>query len=207
MSGALTLLGQPGLPMVAAGDDLGAILEAGLARAGVVPRPGDVLAVAQKVVSKAVGRSVPLASVTPSARARALAAETAKDARLRVLVVDDDVDSAESLAEMMALDGHDTRVADSGPAALALLREFKPTLVFMDIGMPGMSGHETARRIRADDPSHALTLVALTGWGAEADRAKTRAAGFDLHFTKPLEMDELDSVFQQLAQRRSIAAD
>ena len=127
--------------------------------------------------------------------------------RLRVLVVDDDVDSAESLAEMMALDGHDTRVAHSGPAALALVRDFKPAVVFMDIGMPGMSGHETARRIRADHPSRALTLVALTGWGAEADRAKTRAAGFDLHFTKPLEMDKLDSVFQHVAQRRSQAGD
>ena len=139
--------------------------------------------------------------VHASAVAAVAAAPT--DTRLRVLVVDDHADAAESLAEMMALDGHDTRVADSGPAALALVREFKPAVVFMDIGMPGMSGHETARRIRADNPSGALTLVALTGWGAETDRLKTQAAGFDFHFTKPLEVDQLDSVFQQLAQRRS----
>ena len=131
------------------------------------------------------------------------ASASAYGTRLRVLVVDDNVDAAESLAEMMALDGHDTRVADSGLAALAMVREFKPTVVFMDIGMPGISGHETARRMRADDPSGALTLVALTGWGSEADRIKTQAAGFDLHFTKPLEVDKLDSVFQQAAQRQT----
>ena len=139
------------------------------------------------------------------ASAVAASATGAPGTRLRVLVVDDDVDAAESLAEMMALDGHDTRVAYSGPAALAMVREFKPAVVFMDIGMPGMSGQETARRIRADDPSGALTLVALTGWGAEADRVKTQAAGFDLHFTKPLELDKLPRVFEQVAQRRSKA--
>ena len=131
------------------------------------------------------------------------ASASATGTRLRVLVVDDNVDAAESLAEMMALDGHDTRVADSGLAALAMVREFKPAVVFMDLGMPGMSGLETAKRIRADDPSGTLTLVALTGWGSEADRIKTQAAGFDLHFTKPLEVDKLDSVFQQAAQRQA----
>ena len=133
----------------------------------------------------------------------ASATEPATDKRLRVLVVDDNADAAESLAELLALDGHDTRVADSGPAALTLVREFKPALVFMDIGMPGMSGHEAARRIRDDHPSAAVTLVALTGWGSEADRLKTQAAGFDHHFTKPLELDDLDRVLQQVAQRQA----
>jgi coenzyme F420-0:L-glutamate ligase/coenzyme F420-1:gamma-L-glutamate ligase len=91
VSDAVSLLALPGLPMLAAGDDLGAILAAGLARAGLIPQPGDVLAVAQKVVSKAEGRSVPLASVTPSPRAEALGAETGKDPRLVELILSESV--------------------------------------------------------------------------------------------------------------------
>ena len=91
MSDAVTLTALSALPMVAAGDDLGAILAEGLARAGIQTRPGDVLAVAQKVVSKAEGRSVPLASVTPSARAEALGAETGKDPRLVELILSESV--------------------------------------------------------------------------------------------------------------------
>ena len=143
------------------------------------------------------------ASATTQTIATPTPTPTPTSTRLRVLVVDDNADAAESLAELMALDGHETRVADSGLAALAMVREFKPVLVFLDIGMPGMSGHEAARRLRADDPLGTLTLVALTGWGADADRIETRAAGFDLHFTKPLDMDELDSVLQQVAQRQA----
>jgi len=144
----------------------------------------------------------PTQRLDSAAEASAVAAP-ATDTRLRVLVVDDNVDAAESLAEMLSLDGHETRVADSGLAALAMVREFRPAVVFMDIGMPGMSGHETARCIRADDPSGALTLVALTGWGAEADRTLSKEAGFDHHLTKPLDVDKLDSVLQQVAQRQS----
>ena len=78
-------------------------------------------------------------------------------------------------------------------------------MVFIDIGMPGMNGHETTKRMRADEPSGSLTLVALTGWGAEADRIKTQAAGFDHHFSKPLKLENLDSVLQQVALRQSSA--
>ena len=130
-------------------------------------------------------------------------AAAAPDMRLRVLVVDDNVDAAGSLAELLSLYGHETRVADSGLSALAIVREFKPAVVFLDIGMPGMNGHETARRIRADDPSGSVTLVALTGWGAEADRIKAKGAGFDYHFTKPLEHDTVASVIQQVMLRQS----
>ncbi len=127
----------------------------------------------------------------------------AANTRLRVLVVDDNVDAAESLGDLLSLYGHETRVADSGAAALAIVREFKPMLVFLDIGMPGMNGHDTARRMRADDPSGYMTLVALTGWGAESDRAKSKEAGFDYHFTKPVELDRVDNVLQQVALRQA----
>ena len=128
-------------------------------------------------------------------------AAPATGTRLRVLVVDDNADSAESLAALLSMHGHETRVAHCGLSALTMVREFKPAVVFMDIGMPGMNGHETARRIRADDPSCAVTLVALTGWGADADRIKTQAAGFDHHFTKPVDLDKVDRLITQVAQR------
>ena len=121
--------------------------------------------------------------------------------KLRVLVVDDNVDAAEMLAHLLSIHGHDARVANSGLLALAIVTEFKPALVFLDIGMPGMDGYETARRIRADDPSASVTLVALTGWGAEADRIKASQAGFDHHFTKPVELDEVERVLHLVALR------
>ena len=127
------------------------------------------------------------------------------DRGLRVLVVDDNVDAAESLAELLSLCGHETRVADSGLSALAIVRDFRPAVVFMDIGMHGMNGYETARRIRADDPSGSVTLVALTGWGGEADRIKAQAAGFDHHLTKPLEQDKVAGVMEQVTLRHSSA--
>ena len=127
--------------------------------------------------------------------------EASLKTKLRVLVVDDNVDAAEMLAELLSIYGHETRVANSGHLALAIVSEFRPALVFLDIGMPGMNGYETARRIRADDPSGSVTLVALTGWGAEAERIKAREAGFDHHFTKPVELDQVDSVLQLVALR------
>ena len=121
--------------------------------------------------------------------------------KLRVLVVDDNLDAAAMLAELLSIYGHETRVANSGLVALAMVREFRPALVILDIGMPGMNGYETAKRIRADDPSGSVTLVALTGWGAEADQIKARDAGFDHHFTKPVELDKVQSVLQLVALR------
>ena len=122
--------------------------------------------------------------------------------KLRVLVVDDNVDAAETLAALFSIYGHETRVADSGPAALEILGGFEPALAFLDIGMPGMNGYEVAKRIRADGSLRQMTLVALTGWGAEADRVKAQEAGFDLHFTKPVEMVKLDSILQLIASRQ-----
>ena len=119
---------------------------------------------------------------------------------LRIMVVDDNVDAAESLAALLDIMGHNTRVAADGPSGYALAREFAPQLAFLDIGMPGMSGHELARSIRATPAMAQLMLVALTGWGTADDVAKSMAAGFDLHLTKPVDFAALDSVFATLAQ-------
>jgi len=119
----------------------------------------------------------------------------------RVLVVDDSVDGAQAMALILKYDGHDARIAHSGPAAVAEAREFLPEVVFLDIGLPGMSGYEVARELRADPKLREVVLIALTGWGTDEDRRKTREAGFDHHFVKPVELDAVESVLRNLPAR------
>ena len=112
----------------------------------------------------------------------------------RVLVVDDNADAAETLASLLALDGHDVRVAGTGPDALSVLAGFSPDVAFLDIGLPGMSGYELARRIRGE-PRHAgVRLVAVTGWGQREDRRLSHEAGFDHHLTKPVDPHDVQSL-------------
>jgi CheY-like chemotaxis protein len=105
----------------------------------------------------------------------------------RILVVDDNRDAAMSLAMMLKLMGNETKTAHDGFEALEIAAAFQPDLILMDIGMPRLNGHETARRIRAQPWGKSVVLVALTGWGQEEDRRKSDDAGFDLHMTKPIE--------------------
>jgi PAS domain S-box-containing protein len=112
-------------------------------------------------------------------------------AGMRVLVVDDNADAADSLAALLETMGHRARVALDGPAGLTLARELQPDLIILDIGMPVMGGHEVARAIRAIPALADVTLVALTGWGAPADVALAEAAGFDRHLTKPVSLEAL----------------
>jgi PAS domain S-box-containing protein len=111
--------------------------------------------------------------------------------RRRILVVDDNVDAAESLALLLRLQGQVVRVAHDGPSALATAQAFQPEMVFLDIGMPGMDGYEVARQLRQQPGLEHTTLVALTGWGQEEDRRRSREAGFDKHLIKPVEPDLL----------------
>lgn len=117
--------------------------------------------------------------------------EPAQTPPLRVLVVDDNEDAATSLAMLLALSGHVVEVENSGAAALAKADAFAPQAVLCDLGMPGMSGHEFARRLRQDPRFGATLLVALTGWGAEDDQRRSREAGFDAHLVKPASLDEV----------------
>jgi signal transduction histidine kinase/ActR/RegA family two-component response regulator len=109
----------------------------------------------------------------------------------RVLVVDDNRDAADTLAQALSASGHEVRVAYDGPSALAVFAEFRPGLAFLDIGLPVMDGYELARRLRDDDPGCALTLVAVTGYGQEVDRERSTRAGFDRHLVKPVPVDEV----------------
>ena len=126
---------------------------------------------------------------------------------LRVLVVDDNIDSARTLAMLLEIWQYSTRVAHDGPAAIAIAAEFQPDLVFLDIGLPGMDGHEVGRRLRTFPSLSATLLVALTGWGSETDKMRTRDAGFHLHLVKPVDPDEIQAILRRTtAARREVRA-
>jgi signal transduction histidine kinase/ActR/RegA family two-component response regulator len=105
----------------------------------------------------------------------------------RVLVVDDNEDAAQTLAKLLTLQGHEVRLCHDGPSAIKLAAEQPPDLVLLDVGMPGMDGLEVARRLRAAPETAGSMLVAVTGWGTDADRRKTAAAGFNQHLVKPVD--------------------
>jgi CheY-like chemotaxis protein len=114
----------------------------------------------------------------------------------RLLLVDDNVDAAETLAHLLRLEGHDVQVANDGFTALEQAPSFHPRLVILDIGMPKMDGYELARRLRQLPGMDNLRLVALTGWGSEEDRHLAREAGFDRHFVKPVDPSDLRQVLE-----------
>jgi signal transduction histidine kinase/CheY-like chemotaxis protein len=105
----------------------------------------------------------------------------------RILVVDDNQAAADSLALLLKLEGQEVRVAYEGPAALLAVQSYLPDVAVLDIGMPGMDGYELAQRLRRQPGLEQLLLVALTGWGQEADRRRSHDAGFDLHLVKPVD--------------------
>jgi PAS domain S-box-containing protein len=118
--------------------------------------------------------------------------------RKRVLIVDDNIDAAESLQMWLDMAGHDVQVATDGPRAIAAAESHAPDVMLLDLGMPGMTGFDVARRIRATPWGRKIVLVALTGWGQEEDRRQTREAGFDHHLTKPVPPDEIEELIRKL---------
>ncbi|MBO0697975.1 MAG: PAS domain-containing protein, partial [Zavarzinella sp.] len=118
----------------------------------------------------------------------------------RVLVVDDHADAADSLALLLRLEGHDVRVARNGPAAVEAAQSDPPDIVLLDLGMPGMDGFEVARRLR-QGPAAGTVIAALTGWGQEEDRRRTREAGFDHHLVKPADPNDLRELLARTTPR------
>ena len=115
-------------------------------------------------------------------------------------MADDNRDACETLAMLLRLDGHEVNVATDGLEAVDMFARVRPEVVILDIGMPGLSGHEVARRIREQVGGQSVTLIAVTGWGQKADRDRAVASGFDHHFTKPVEVGALLGL---LAERSS----
>ena len=119
-----------------------------------------------------------------------------------MLVVDDNCDSADTLALLLELMGHETRTANDGPAALEVAEAFRPEAVLLDIGLPRLDGYEVCRRMRQRDWGSQCLLVALTGWSSPEDQQRAREAGFDRHLVKPVEEPLLRQVIAQRQQRR-----
>jgi CheY-like chemotaxis protein len=111
----------------------------------------------------------------------------------RILIVDDNVDAAATLNVLLSSLGYETQVATTGIEALNHAPEFKPDVVLLDIGLPGMDGYEVARRLRTLVPHRPVKIVAVTGWGQEADRQRSREAGIDVHLVKPIDSGDLQS--------------
>jgi PAS domain S-box-containing protein len=142
---------------------------------------------------------LPLATSDARPRASSGAAPAPELAGMRVLVVDDNHDAGDSMAIVLRMLGAETRVERDGVAGIEAFGQFRPTVVLLDIGMPGMNGYDVARALRERHPDVATTLIALTGWGQDEDRRRAREAGFDHHLVKPAELQKLQALLSALA--------
>jgi signal transduction histidine kinase len=139
-----------------------------------------------------------LALAEPDASERAEEpARAPAGAALRVLIVDDNRDAAESLAQLLEMTGHQVLVASNGAAAVAQAETWRPEVVLLDIGMPGMDGHEVARRLRQLPTGSEMRLIAMTGFGGEQDRLRSANSGIDHHLVKPLDLAQLERLLRQ----------
>ena len=142
---------------------------------------------------------LPLAASEVASGERAAANGPAPSSQLQVLVVDDNTDAAESLGVLLDIEGHAAHIAHNGAEALQIAREHPLDVVFLDIGLPDMSGYDVAKRLRLLPALQQTLLVALTGWGTQDDRQRTREAGFDRHLTKPAELPAVEELLRAAA--------
>ena len=147
---------------------------------------------------------LPLLAGAPVSQAAPVAAphgvDAFPDSGLRVLVVDDNIDAADTLSALLEMSGHAIRVANDGYQAIDAASAFLPQVVFLDIGLPGMNGYEVARKLREIPGMESSILVALTGWGTREDRKRSSEAGFDHHLTKPADLHAVESLLAGLAR-------
>jgi len=153
--------------------------------------------------SEGLGRGSRFTVLLPVAEGETRAAAPSRRGALpvpgrRVLIIEDNPDTALAMKDSMELSGHEVRTAQDGTGGLEEARAFLPDVVLCDLGLPGIDGYEVARRIRADDRLEHLFLVALSGYATEADRERSRAAGFDRHLAKPPDIDALEKLIEEL---------
>jgi CheY-like chemotaxis protein len=144
---------------------------------------------------------LPLAAPLESQQGRSVGESNDVAGGVRVLIVDDNVDAAESLSMLLQINGSDTLLAHSGRAALEHAVSFAPDLVLLDIGLPDLSGYDVAEKLRADARTSSAMLVALTGWGSDEYRKRASEVGFDQHLVKPVDMDQLNAVLEAAKKR------
>jgi CheY-like chemotaxis protein len=118
--------------------------------------------------------------------------------RFKILVVDDNHDSALSLAMMLSIMGHETRTAHDGESAVTSAEGFLPDVVLLDIGLPKLNGYEVAQRIRENEWGKSMFLIAVTGWGQDEDRQRSSEVGLNLHMVKPVEPSALEKLLSEL---------
>jgi CheY-like chemotaxis protein len=176
-------LGADGVDASVGTASLGHFLERGV-RASLGLREADGLGLAL-----GLGEPQPLGIPLDELRRAPQVEIPLRPARRRVLVVDDNEDGADSLAAILQWSGHETATSYNGLDAIEKVSTFRPEIVFLDIGLPGIDGYEVARRLRADDRTTRTMFVALTGWGSEEDKQKSMDAGFHYHLTKPVLAD------------------
>jgi len=150
---------------------------------------------------------VRLATVTPplshpSNQPATIAAPLVDGRPRRVLVVDDNIDSATTLAMVLDVMGHQTTLANDGLEAVRLAQDFQPEIVLLDIGMPKLNGYEACRQIRAQPWATQVIIIAVTGWGQDEDRRRSKDAGFDLHLVKPLDPLVVEQLMRKLEPGR-----
>jgi CheY-like chemotaxis protein len=186
----------------AAGLGIGLALARGLAQ-----MHGATLSAASEGLGRGSVFTLRLPLCQPPAQAAAGAAASPAASRpRRILVADDNEDAAESLAQVLRMQGHEVTLAYDGEAALHQFRRMAPEVALLDIGMPRMTGNEVASAIRSSPDGGRPLLVAITGWGQERDRAQSREAGFDFHFTKPVDPQQVMRLIDEMPPRRAAAA-
>jgi CheY-like chemotaxis protein len=145
--------------------------------------------------SQGLGRGAAFTLLLPLERSLVPSREPSEEASasgpLRILVVEDNSDTAETLRDLLELSGHKVQLALSGPDGLAAAREFRPEVVLCDLGLPGMDGYAVAAALRRDPATASVRLLAVSGYGQDEDRRRAHEAGFDLHLTKPLDFATL----------------
>jgi len=130
---------------------------------------------------------LPVLIEMPNASADRPKVELSQTSARRILIVDDNIDAADSLAMLLQMEGIETETARDGLEAISAAEAFHPDVILLDIGLPKLNGYEVCRRIRAQPWSQKMLLIALTGWGQDDDRSRSREAGFDAHMIKPID--------------------
>jgi CheY-like chemotaxis protein len=146
---------------------------------------------------------LPIIGEQPRPQRETASAETTRAPVQRILVVDDEGEIAETLAELLCFEGNNVEIANDGLKAVEIAEKFRPSVVLLDIGMPKLNGYEAARKIREQPWGKDMVLIAITGWGQENDRNRSREAGFNAHLLKPLNYPELSKLIANLSAGKS----